>query len=97
MTENAFSNVAIVGAGTMGHGIAQVCAMAGMEVRMYDVADAALQRGLDAVHANLDKGVDRLQHPGAGDEGAEDGERERRDDQGQVPDPQHASTLLDHH
>ena len=59
MTEHAFSNVAIVGAGTMGHGIAQVCAMAGMEVRMYDVADAALQRGLDAVHANLDKGVDR--------------------------------------
>ena len=59
MTENAFSNVAIVGAGTMGHGIAQVCAMAGMEVRMYDVTDAALQRGLDTVHANLDKGVDR--------------------------------------
>ena len=49
------SNVAIVGAGTMGHGIAQVCAMAGMEVRMYDVADAALQRGLD-VHANLAAG-----------------------------------------
>ena len=45
----------------------------------------------------LDKGVDRLQHTRAGDEGAENGERERRDDQGQVPDPQHASTLLDHH
>ncbi len=59
MAERAFDNVAIIGAGTMGHGIAQVCAMAGMEVRMFDLQDAALQRGLDKVHANLDKGVER--------------------------------------
>ncbi len=59
MAENTFSNVAVIGAGTMGHGIAQVCAMAGMEVRMFDLADEALQSGLDKVHANLDKGVDR--------------------------------------
>jgi 3-hydroxybutyryl-CoA dehydrogenase len=59
MAENTFENVAIIGSGTMGHGIAQVCAMAGMEVRMFDLSDAALQRGLDKVHANLDKGVDR--------------------------------------
>ena len=59
MTENTFDNVAIIGAGTMGHGIAQVCAMAGMEVRLFDLADDALGRGLDKVHSNLDKGVDR--------------------------------------
>ena len=59
MAEPTFENVAIIGAGTMGHGIAQVCAMSGMEVRLFDLADDALQRGLDKVHANLDKGVER--------------------------------------
>ncbi len=59
MTENTFENVAIIGAGTMGHGIAQVCAMAGMEVRLFDLGADALERGLDKVHSNLDKGVDR--------------------------------------
>jgi len=59
MAETTFENVAIIGAGTMGHGIAQVCAMAGMEVRLFDLADEALQAGLDKIHANLDKGVDR--------------------------------------
>ena len=59
MAKTTFSNVAIVGAGTMGHGIAQVCAMAGMEVRLFDLSDDALQRGLDHVHGNLDKGVSR--------------------------------------
>lgn len=59
MSELTFENVAVIGAGTMGHGIAQVCAMVGMEVRLFDVADPALQNGLDRVHANLDKGVDR--------------------------------------
>ena len=59
MAELTFENVAIIGAGTMGHGIAQVCAMSGMEVRLFDLEDAALQRGLDKVHSNLDKGVAR--------------------------------------
>ena len=59
MSDLTFENVAVIGAGTMGHGIAQVCAMVGMEVRLFDVADSALQDGLDRVHANLDKGVDR--------------------------------------
>lgn len=59
MAENTFENVAIIGAGTMGHGIAQVCAMSGMEVRLFDLAEPALQSGLDKVHANLDKGVAR--------------------------------------
>ena len=49
--------VAVIGAGTMGHGIAQVCAMAGSEVMLCDASPEALARGLAHVQANLDKGV----------------------------------------
>lgn len=50
---NAISRVAVVGAGTMGAGIAQVCATAGLEVTLYDTADAALKRGLESIEASL--------------------------------------------
>ena len=49
--------VAVLGAGTMGHGIAQVCAQAGLEVRLRDVKEEFVQRGLVAIEANLAKGV----------------------------------------
>lgn len=49
----------VVGAGTMGHGIAQVCAMAGYEVVLVDANPDVLDRALAAVRANLDKGVER--------------------------------------
>ncbi len=51
--------VAVLGAGTMGHGIAQICAAAGMEVRLYDVDTQAVQAGADRVRANLAKGIAR--------------------------------------
>ena len=51
--------IAVLGAGTMGHGVAHVAALAGADVRLYDLADAVLTRGLDSVKRNLDKGVDR--------------------------------------
>ena len=51
--------VTVVGAGTMGHGIAQVCAAAGCDARLYDVDEAAVQSGLDRIRGNLDKGIDR--------------------------------------
>lgn len=51
--------VLVVGAGTMGHGIAQVAAAAGMEVSLHDVSEERIRKGLDAVRANLDKGVDK--------------------------------------
>jgi len=38
-------NVAVIGAGTMGNGIAQVCATAGLQVVMVDISEAALKRG----------------------------------------------------
>ncbi|HHO53211.1 MAG TPA: 3-hydroxyacyl-CoA dehydrogenase family protein [Deltaproteobacteria bacterium] len=51
--------IGIVGAGTMGHGIAQVCAMAGYEVILADARPEALAHALEQVRANLDKGVAR--------------------------------------
>jgi len=48
---------AVLGAGTMGHGIAQVLAQCGIEVRLYDIAAGAVEKGLSAVRANLEKGV----------------------------------------
>ncbi|RME29263.1 MAG: 3-hydroxyacyl-CoA dehydrogenase family protein [Deltaproteobacteria bacterium] len=51
--------VAVIGAGTMGHGIAQVAAMAGQQVRLTDANPDVLAAGLDRVRRNLDKGVER--------------------------------------
>jgi len=48
--------IGVIGAGTMGHGIAQVAAGAGFEVRLVDIAEAALERGV----AKIGKGFDRM-------------------------------------
>ena len=45
--------IAVVGAGLMGSGIAQVSAVAGLEVVMRDVTDVALQRGKDGIEKSL--------------------------------------------
>ena len=47
--------VAVVGAGTMGAGIAQVCATAGLQVLLVDVGIDQLQRGQDTIGASLAK------------------------------------------
>jgi 3-hydroxybutyryl-CoA dehydrogenase len=49
------STVGVIGAGTMGNGIAQVSAAAGLSVIMVDVAPAAVDRGLAAIGASLDR------------------------------------------
>ncbi|WGD54733.1 3-hydroxybutyryl-CoA dehydrogenase [Bradyrhizobium sp. CB1650] len=49
------NTVGIIGAGTMGNGIAQVCAAAGLEVVMVDISDAAVSRGLATVGGSLDR------------------------------------------
>lgn len=49
--------VAVLGAGTMGRGIAHVSAQSGYAVLMRDVKQEFLDRGLAAVKADLDKGV----------------------------------------
>ncbi len=53
----AFTRVAVLGAGTMGHGIAQVCAMAGWGVRLYDIDVVSVEMGMQQIRKNLDKGV----------------------------------------
>jgi 3-hydroxybutyryl-CoA dehydrogenase len=50
--------IAVLGAGTMGHGIAYAAIAAGFETRMFDIADAALQKGVAAIEAVARKGVD---------------------------------------
>ena len=45
--------IGVIGAGTMGNGIAQISALAGYDVTMIDVDDAALQRGRDALQSSL--------------------------------------------
>jgi 3-hydroxybutyryl-CoA dehydrogenase len=47
--------IGVIGAGTMGNGIAQACAVAGLSVSMIDVDDAALARARNAVSASLDR------------------------------------------
>lgn len=47
--------VGIVGAGTMGNGIAQICAAAGLSVVMVDISDAAVNRGLSTVGGSLER------------------------------------------
>lgn len=45
----------VVGAGTMGNGIAQVCALAGIHVVMIDMTEAALERGRGVIAAGLER------------------------------------------
>lgn len=51
--------IGVVGAGTMGNGIAQVAARAGYNVIMHDVRDEFLQRGLGAIDKSLQRDVDK--------------------------------------
>jgi len=49
--------IAVIGAGTMGHGIAQVAAASGFRVVLNDVDREALARGVRSIEGNLDKGI----------------------------------------
>ncbi|MBR1329300.1 3-hydroxybutyryl-CoA dehydrogenase [Bradyrhizobium ottawaense] len=53
--EAMIQTVGIIGAGTMGNGIAQVCAAAGLSVVMVDISDAAVNRGLSTVGGSLER------------------------------------------
>ena len=48
-------SVGVIGAGTMGNGIAQVCAAAGLQVVMLDINQAAVDRGLEQIGKSLDR------------------------------------------
>lgn len=49
------SVLGVVGAGTMGNGIAHVMARAEFEVRLFEISEAALERGLATIRTNLDR------------------------------------------
>jgi len=49
--------IAVLGAGTMGNGIAHVCARSGFKVFLYDVDQSALYRGLDTIRTNVAREV----------------------------------------
>jgi len=51
--------IAVIGAGTMGHGIAQVAAQAGYTVVLEDMTDELVAQGLARIEGNLRKGVER--------------------------------------
>lgn len=49
------TTVGIIGAGTMGNGIAQACAVSGLQVVMVDISDAAVTKGLATVAGSLER------------------------------------------
>ena len=51
--------VAVIGAGTMGAGIAQVCAQAGWKTNLYDAFPEGLERGMERIEAFWEKGIAR--------------------------------------
>jgi 3-hydroxybutyryl-CoA dehydrogenase len=58
--------IGVVGAGTMGNGIAQVAARGGYNVIMHDVRDEFLDRGMKAIDKSLQRDVDKDRLDGAG-------------------------------
>ena len=53
----AISRVSVIGAGTMGAGIAQVCATAGLAVKLVDVKEEMARKGLATISSSLDRMV----------------------------------------
>ncbi|MBX3475630.1 MAG: 3-hydroxyacyl-CoA dehydrogenase family protein [Planctomycetes bacterium] len=53
------TNIAVIGAGTMGHGIAHVAAGAGYKVALFDIQQDFVDRGLKNITQNLDKGIEK--------------------------------------
>lgn len=58
-TTSGLERAAVIGAGTMGSGIAQVLATAGLGVTLVDVSDDLVARGLDALRRGLGRMVER--------------------------------------
>jgi len=51
----SIQSVGIIGAGTMGNGIAQACAVSGLNVVMVDINEAAVAKGLTTIASSLDR------------------------------------------
>ncbi|HXN06246.1 MAG TPA: 3-hydroxyacyl-CoA dehydrogenase NAD-binding domain-containing protein [Nitrospiria bacterium] len=51
--------IAVIGAGRMGTGIAQICLVSGLEVSLFDVSDDPLKKGKERIESGLDTAVER--------------------------------------
>ena len=51
----SIQHIAVIGAGTMGNGIAQICAVAGINVSLIDITEQALEKGLATLSGNLER------------------------------------------
>jgi 3-hydroxybutyryl-CoA dehydrogenase len=52
-------NIAVIGAGTMGNGIAHTFAQSGFKVNLIDISEASLKKGIDSITRNLDRMVSK--------------------------------------
>ena len=52
-------NIAVIGAGTMGNGIAHTFAQCGFKVQLIDISEASLKRGVETITKNLDRMVSK--------------------------------------
>ncbi len=59
MSEKRINELAVIGAGNMGSGIAQKMASEGFDVTLVDLDDEKVQRGLEIIRTTLAEGVDR--------------------------------------
>ncbi|HEV8200766.1 MAG TPA: 3-hydroxyacyl-CoA dehydrogenase family protein [Candidatus Polarisedimenticolia bacterium] len=66
----SLTRVAVIGAGTMGHGIAQVAIQSGLEVRLCDAQPLVLDRALQQIRSGLDRTVEKGRLDAAGREAA---------------------------
>jgi 3-hydroxybutyryl-CoA dehydrogenase len=57
--DGGIRSVAVIGAGTMGQGIAQLCAVAGFKVLLYDVQPELISNGINAIRKSLDTAVEK--------------------------------------
>jgi 3-hydroxybutyryl-CoA dehydrogenase len=55
------NKIGVIGAGQMGTGIAQVCALAGIEVALNDISEERINAGLAAIASNIGRQVERQQ------------------------------------
>ena len=53
------TKVGVVGAGTMGAGIAQISALGGYETHLYEIDSKALERGVEMLRSGLRRGAER--------------------------------------
>ncbi len=51
--------IGVIGAGQMGSGIAHVCALKGFEIRLADIDQSHLDKGIDAIGRNMDRQISR--------------------------------------